>query len=181
MTISLKHMPSVVLRSMCRPSERLRLRKSLHSTTACFAFVLYAKSSFSDIFNMRILSVSLICSGLLALTTLERFTWFRYGFILLLFSQHTSMSQLPGAHGDRHAPCNSNARALRRPLPVFHLSGRLASSVVKGSAMISITPNSWNDQTLRALKALHSANVLHRDLKPSNLLLNANCDLKARG
>ncbi|CAJ0924957.1 9223_t:CDS:2 [Entrophospora sp. SA101] len=34
-------------------------------------------------------------------------------------------------------------------------------------------------QTLRGLKALHSANVLHRDLKPSNLLLNANCDLKA--
>jgi len=33
-------------------------------------------------------------------------------------------------------------------------------------------------QSLRALKAMHSANVLHRDLKPSNLLLNANCDLK---
>ncbi|KAF3988126.1 hypothetical protein FT663_03669 [Candidozyma haemuli var. vulneris] len=33
-------------------------------------------------------------------------------------------------------------------------------------------------QTLRALKALHSANVLHRDLKPSNLLMNSNCDLK---
>ncbi|OZJ03927.1 Mitogen-activated protein kinase [Bifiguratus adelaidae] len=33
-------------------------------------------------------------------------------------------------------------------------------------------------QTLRALKAMHAANVLHRDLKPSNLLLNANCDLK---
>lgn len=33
-------------------------------------------------------------------------------------------------------------------------------------------------KTLRALKALHSADVLHRDLKPSNLLLNANCDLK---
>lgn len=33
-------------------------------------------------------------------------------------------------------------------------------------------------QTLRALKALHSVNVLHRDLKPSNLLLNSNCDLK---
>lgn len=36
-------------------------------------------------------------------------------------------------------------------------------------------------QTLRALKAMHSANVLHRDLKPSNLLLNANCDLKEIG
>lgn len=33
-------------------------------------------------------------------------------------------------------------------------------------------------KTLRALKALHSADVLHRDLKPSNLLLNSNCDLK---
>lgn len=49
-------------------------------------------------------------------------------------------------------------------------------------------------QTLRALKAMHSAeyvsplilgfladyrpSVIHRDLKPSNLLLNANCDLK---
>ncbi|QPG76043.1 mitogen-activated serine/threonine-protein kinase [Brettanomyces nanus] len=33
-------------------------------------------------------------------------------------------------------------------------------------------------QTLRALKALHSADVLHRDLKPSNLLINSNCDLK---
>lgn len=33
-------------------------------------------------------------------------------------------------------------------------------------------------QTLRGLKALHTAQVLHRDLKPSNLLLNANCDLK---
>jgi len=33
-------------------------------------------------------------------------------------------------------------------------------------------------QTLCALKALHSADVIHHDLKPSNLLLNANCDLK---
>jgi len=33
-------------------------------------------------------------------------------------------------------------------------------------------------QVLRALKYMHSAQVLHRDLKPSNLLLNSNCDLK---
>jgi len=33
-------------------------------------------------------------------------------------------------------------------------------------------------QILRALKYIHSADVLHRDLKPSNLLVNSNCDLK---
>eukprot|EP00968_Pinguiococcus_pyrenoidosus_P012718 scaffold1130_cov195-Pinguiococcus_pyrenoidosus.AAC.79 len=33
-------------------------------------------------------------------------------------------------------------------------------------------------QILRALKYLHSANVIHRDLKPSNILVNSNCDLK---
>ena len=33
-------------------------------------------------------------------------------------------------------------------------------------------------QVLRALKYIHSVNVLHRDLKPSNLLVNSNCDLK---
>lgn len=33
-------------------------------------------------------------------------------------------------------------------------------------------------QLLRALKVLHSADVLHRDLKPGNLLVNSNCDLK---
>ena len=39
---------------------------------------------------------------------------------------------------------------------------------------------SFDNQAIRGLKAIHSANVLHRDLKPSNLLLNANCDLKVR-
>ncbi|KAJ6590130.1 mitogen activated protein kinase-like protein [Mycena vulgaris] len=36
-------------------------------------------------------------------------------------------------------------------------------------------------QTLRALKAVHSADVLHRNLRPANLLVNANCDLKLSG
>lgn len=27
---------------------------------------------------------------------------------------------------------------------------------------------------------MHALQIIHRDLKPSNLLINANCDLKAR-
>ena len=33
-------------------------------------------------------------------------------------------------------------------------------------------------QTLKALKFMHSANLIHRDMKPSNLLLNSDCLMK---
>jgi len=33
-------------------------------------------------------------------------------------------------------------------------------------------------QTLKALKFMHTANLLHRDMKPSNLLLNSDCLMK---
>ena len=33
-------------------------------------------------------------------------------------------------------------------------------------------------QALKALKFMHSANLLHRDMKPSNLLLNSDCLMK---
>jgi len=33
-------------------------------------------------------------------------------------------------------------------------------------------------QSLKALKYMHSANLLHRDMKPSNLLLNSDCLMK---
>ena len=33
-------------------------------------------------------------------------------------------------------------------------------------------------QILKALKFLHSAELLHRDIKPSNLLMNSECHVK---
>ena len=33
-------------------------------------------------------------------------------------------------------------------------------------------------QILRALKYLHSAQLIHRDLKPSNILINSECESK---
>jgi serine/threonine protein kinase len=70
------------------------------------------------------------------------------------------------------ASCNPDTGALRRSLPVLPVSGvSLLSLQILEMRLIP-------KQTIRGLKALHSANVLHRDLKPSNLLLNANCDLK---
>ena len=33
-------------------------------------------------------------------------------------------------------------------------------------------------QIVRALKYMHSAELLHRDMKPSNLLLNSECQVK---
>lgn len=80
---------------------------------------------------------------------------------------------------------------LGRPLPLFALADsfgprRSSQELMETDMHRVIRTQELSDdhcqyfiyQTLRGLKALHTANVLHRDLKPSNLLLNANCDLK---
>ena len=54
----------------------------------------------------------------------------------------------------------------------------LTTSLISHPRSVLLVEQYFIYQTLRALKALHSADVIHRDLKPSNLLLNANCDLK---
>lgn len=82
-----------------------------------------------------------------------------------------------GAYGDGHASSDTHTGSERRSLPVLHLPG---SSCAQASIHYTGSEPLFPPKTLRALKALHSADVLHRDLKPSNLLLNANCDLKVR-
>jgi serine/threonine protein kinase len=49
--------------------------------------------------------------------------------------------------------------------------------VICGFPLI-LNPLLLRTQILRALKYMHSANVMHRDLKPANILVNSNCDLK---
>ncbi len=85
-----------------------------------------------------------------------------------------SLSDCPGTHGDGYASSDTHPGSERRSLPVLHLPG--VSCGIPLLWVLTLSP----PKTLRALKALHSADVLHRDLKPSNLLLNANCDLKVR-
>lgn len=52
------------------------------------------------------------------------------------------------------------------------------SRVIRSQSLTDDHCQYFTYQLLRALKALHSADVLHRDLKPGNLLINTNCDLK---
>jgi mitogen-activated protein kinase 1/3 len=71
---------------------------------------------------------------------------------------------------DIQPPRDPDAGTLRRSLPIL--------SLISPCLPFPFERSHCCTQTIRGLKALHTADVLHRDLKPSNLLLNANCDLK---
>lgn len=51
-------------------------------------------------------------------------------------------------------------------------------AVIRASILEDIHKQYTMYQLLKALKYMHSANVLHRDMKPSNLLLNSECLVK---
>ena len=50
--------------------------------------------------------------------------------------------------------------------------------IKKGGILKEIHKQYIMCQLFRAVKYLHSGNVLHRDLKPSNILLDADCRVK---
>uniref|UniRef100_A0A915K2E7 Protein kinase domain-containing protein n=1 Tax=Romanomermis culicivorax TaxID=13658 RepID=A0A915K2E7_ROMCU len=54
----------------------------------------------------------------------------------------------------------------------------LHNVIKKGGILKDIHKQYIMYQVLRAIKYLHSANVIHRDLKPSNILLDSNCTAK---
>lgn len=54
----------------------------------------------------------------------------------------------------------------------------LHNVIKKGNILKDIHKQYIMCQLFRAVKFLHSGNVLHRDLKPSNVLLDADCRVK---
>ncbi len=150
-------------------SARSQSNESPRLTIPCFASAPSARSSFFATFTTRTSS-----------------------------QYSTSSAPPPSMTSRRSTSSRSSWRPISTESSVLNSS---ATTIVSISSIRSVPPSLWRVlvqahartclsfppsyhirtswvQTLRALKALHSADVLHRDLKPSNLLLNANCDLK---
>ncbi|KAA0190979.1 extracellular signal-regulated kinase 2 [Fasciolopsis buskii] len=59
-----------------------------------------------------------------------------------------------------------------------HMETDLHNCIKKGNVLKDVHKKYIFYQLLRAVKYLHSANVIHRDLKPSNILLDSDCLVK---
>jgi mitogen-activated protein kinase 1/3 len=110
----------------------------------------------------------------------------RTSFQFLIFKSHEAMKRLPKSISSKYVKAAWLSGNLQRGVGVeVNFLTSMQELMETDMHRVIRTQDLSDDhcqyfiyQTLRALKAMHSANVLHRDLKPSNLLLNANCDLK---
>ncbi|XP_012286312.1 mitogen-activated protein kinase 15 isoform X2 [Orussus abietinus] len=95
---------------------------------------------------------------------------FREIMFLLSFANHENIIQLIGLH---------KANNDRDIYLVFEFMETDLHNVIKrGNILRDIHKVFIMYQLFKAIKYIHSGNVIHRDLKPSNILLNAQCHCK---
>ncbi|XP_015436934.1 PREDICTED: mitogen-activated protein kinase HOG1 [Dufourea novaeangliae] len=95
---------------------------------------------------------------------------FREIMFLLSFANHENIIRLIGLH---------KANNDRDIYLVFeYMETDLHNVIKKGNLLKDIHKVFIMYQLFKAIKYIHSGNVIHRDLKPSNVLLNAQCHCK---
>ncbi|XP_076672042.1 extracellular signal-regulated kinase 2 isoform X4 [Andrena cerasifolii] len=95
---------------------------------------------------------------------------FREIMFLLSFANHENIIRLIGLH---------KANNDRDIYLVFeYMETDLHNVIKKGNILKDIHKVFIMYQLFKAIKYIHSGNVIHRDLKPSNVLLNAQCHCK---
>ncbi|XP_035725736.1 mitogen-activated protein kinase 15-like isoform X3 [Vespa mandarinia] len=95
---------------------------------------------------------------------------FREIMFLLSFSNHENIVRLIGLHKA------DNDRDIY--LVFEYMETDLHNVIKKGNILKDIHKVFIMYQLFKAIKYIHSGNVIHRDLKPSNVLLNAQCHCK---
>jgi mitogen-activated protein kinase 15 len=78
-----------------------------------------------------------------------------------------------GLHVTLHSPRRTHSSLTSRALV-----SRAQHAAIRANILQDVHKQYIMWQALKALKFMHSANLLHRDMKPSNLLLNSDCLMK---